>query len=103
MARAVEIGALDRGAASVAEACEGADLVFCAGPVGALPAQAGEALEACGPGTVVTDVGSTKGELVAALGEDERFISGHPLARAETAGGAKGRAELFEGGRLYLN
>ncbi len=84
IARAVEIGALDRGAASVAEACEGADLVFCAGPVGALPAQAGEALEACGPGTVVTDVGSTKGELVAALGEDERFIGGHPLAGAET-------------------
>jgi len=102
IARAVEIGALDRGAASVAEACEGADLVFCAGPVGALPAQAGEALEACGPGTVVTDVGSTKGELVAALGEDERFIGGHPLAGAETAGVENARADLFEGARWYL-
>ncbi len=32
--RALELGALDRGAASVAEACEGAEVVFCAAPVG---------------------------------------------------------------------
>jgi prephenate dehydrogenase len=102
IARAVEIGALDRGAASIAEACEGADLVFCAGPVAALPAQVGEALAASGPETVVTDVGSTKGELVAARGEDERFIGGHPLAGAETAGVENARADLFEGARWYL-
>jgi prephenate dehydrogenase len=102
LARALEIGALDRGAASVAEACEGADLVFCAGPVGALPVQAGEALAACGPEAVVTDVGSTKGELVGALGDDERFIGGHPLAGAETAGVENARADLFEGARWYL-
>ncbi len=102
IARAVEIGALDRGAASAVEACEGADLVFCAGPVAALPAQAGAALAACGPDTVVTDVGSTKGELVAALGADERFIGGHPLAGAETAGVDNARADLFEGARWYL-
>ena len=39
-----------------------------------------------GPDTVVTDVGSTKREIVAAVGADERFIGGHPLAGAETAG-----------------
>jgi prephenate dehydrogenase len=100
--RAVELGALDRGAASIAEACEGAEVVFCAGPVGALLGQAREALEACGADTVVTDVGSTKGELVAALGEDERFIGGHPLAGAETAGVENARADLFEGARWYL-
>lgn len=102
LARAVELGALDRAAASLAEACEGADLVFCAGPVAALPAQAAEALAAGGPETVVTDVGSTKGELVAALGGDERFIGGHPLAGAETAGVENAREDLFEGARWYL-
>jgi prephenate dehydrogenase len=101
LARAVELGALDRAAASLAEACEGADAVFCAGPVGALPEQARAALAASGPETVVTDVGSTKGELVAALG-DERFIGGHPLAGAETAGVENARADLFEGARWYL-
>jgi prephenate dehydrogenase len=99
---AVGLGALDRGASSVAEACEGAAVVFCAGPVGALPDQARGALAASGPETVVTDVGSTKGELVAALGEDERFIGGHPLAGAETAGVENARADLFEGARWYL-
>ncbi len=100
--RAVELGALDRAAGSIAAACEGADVVFCAGPVAALAGQAREALAASGPETVVTDVGSTKGELVAALGDDERFIGGHPLAGAETAGVANARADLFEGARWYL-
>jgi prephenate dehydrogenase len=100
--RAVELGALDRGAGSIAAACEGAEIVFCAGPVGALPAQARAALDACGADTVVTDVGSTKGELVDALGDDERFIGGHPLAGAETAGVENARADLFEGARWYL-
>jgi prephenate dehydrogenase len=102
LARAVEIGVLDRAAASIAEACEGADLVFCAGPVGALPEQARAALDACGAETVVTDVGSTKGELVDALGGDERFIGGHPLAGAETAGVDNAREDLFEGARWFL-
>ena len=100
--RAIELGALDRGAGSLAEACEGAELVFCAGPVAALPDQARAALQASGPETVVTDVGSTKGELVGALGGDERFIGGHPLAGAETAGVDNARADLFEGARWYL-
>jgi prephenate dehydrogenase len=100
--RAVELGALDRAADSLAAACAGADVVFCCAPVGALPEQAGAALAACGPDAVVTDVGSTKGELVAALGADERFIGGHPLAGAETAGVENARADLFEGARWYL-
>jgi prephenate dehydrogenase len=100
--RAVELGALDCAADSVAAACDGADFVFCAGPVAALPAQAREALAASGPETVVSDVGSTKGELVAALSADERFIGGHPLAGAETAGVENARADLFEGARWYL-
>jgi len=100
--RAVELGALDRAAGSLAEACDGADLVFCCGPVQALPDQAGKALAACGPDAVVTDVGSTKGELVAVLGADERFIGGHPLAGAETAVVENAREDLFDGARWYL-
>jgi prephenate dehydrogenase len=101
LARAVELGAIDR-AGSLAEACAEADLVFCCAPVAALPEQAREALAAAGPETAVTDVGSTKGDLVAAVGEDERFIGGHPLAGAETAGVENAREDLFEGARWYL-
>jgi prephenate dehydrogenase len=100
--RAVALGAIDRAAGSIAEACEGADVVFCCAPVAALPGQAREALAACRPEAVVTDVGSTKGELVAAVGGDERFIGGHPLAGAETAGVENAREDLFEGARWYL-
>jgi prephenate dehydrogenase len=100
--RALASGAVDRAAGSVTEACEGAEAVFCAAPVAGLAALVAEALAASGPETVVTDVGSTKRGLVATLGEDERFIGGHPLAGAETAGVGNARAELFEGARWYL-
>lgn len=100
--RALERGAVDRAAGTVAEACAGAELVFCAAPVARLPDLAREALEASGPEAVVTDAGSTKRQIVAALGADERFVGGHPLAGAETAGVDNARADLFEGARWYL-
>ena len=100
--RGMEIGALDRAATTPAAACEGAETVFCAAPVAALPALARTALGACGPDAVVTDVGSTKHEILADLGSDERFIGGHPLAGAETAGVENARADLFDGARWYL-
>jgi prephenate dehydrogenase len=95
-------GAIGRGAGSVEEACEGADVVFCAAPVGMLPELARAALAASGPEAVLTDVGSTKRGIVAAIGDDERFIGGHPLAGAETAGVENARVDLFEGARWYL-
>jgi prephenate dehydrogenase len=100
--RATEAGVIDRGTATVAAACEGAEVVFCAAPVAGLAALAEAALAACGPDTVVTDVGSTKRDIVAALGVDERFIGGHPLAGAETSGVENAREDLFEGARWYL-
>jgi prephenate dehydrogenase len=100
--RAMEAGVIDRAADSIGAACEGAEAVFCAAPVGALQELARSSLDACGPDAVVSDVGSTKREIVAALGDDERFIGGHPLAGAETAGVENARADLFDGARWYL-
>jgi prephenate dehydrogenase len=50
---------------------------------------------------VVTDVGSTK-RVLADVGADERFIGGHPLAGAETAGVEHAREDLFDGATWYL-
>jgi prephenate dehydrogenase len=100
--RALELGAIDRGAVSVEEACAGAEVVFCTAPVSTLPGLVTSALDASGPDTVVSDAGSTKRQLVATVGDDERFIGGHPLAGAETAGVGNARADLFEGARWYL-
>ena len=102
MARAVGVGAVNRAAASVGEACDGAELVVCAAPVSGLVELARAALEACGEDVVVTDVGSTKREIVEALGDDERFIGGHPLAGVETSGVGNAREDLFAGARWYL-
>src|SRR5919198_837988 len=100
--RAVELGAIDAPTPTVAEAVEGAELVFCAAPVTALPGLAAEALEAAGEDCAVTDVGSVKREVIAALGSEGRFIGGPPLAGAETSGVENARADLFEGARWYL-
>src|SRR5919204_831574 len=104
-ARGVELGALDRAADSIPQAVLGAEIVFCAGPVSALLGMVVEALNLTGAETVVTDVGSTKRALVAALPRDERrerFVGGHPLAGAESAGVENARDDLFEGARWYL-
>jgi prephenate dehydrogenase len=95
-------GAIGRAAGSVEEACAGADVIFCAAPVGTLDELARAALAAAGPEAAVTDVGSTKRGIVAAVADDERFVGGHPLAGAETAGVENARVDLFDGARWYL-
>ena len=99
--RAVELGAIDRAADSVADAVDGADLCFACAPVGALPELVRAALDAAGPDCVVSDVGSTKQGLLAAI-DDERFVGGHPIAGAETAGVEHARADMFQGAVWYL-
>ena len=80
---------------------DGAEAVFVAAPVGALAGVLGEALGAAGPECVVSDVGSTKRAIVGTV-RDPRFVGGHPLAGAETAGVAHARADLFDGATWYL-
>jgi prephenate dehydrogenase len=94
-------GAISSACGSVAEAVAGADVAFVAVPVGALPETVAAVLAAAGEDCVVTDVGSTKRSVVAAV-DDPRFVGGHPLAGAETAGVANARADLFDGATWYL-
>lgn len=98
---ALELGAIDRKAPDVATAVAGVDVVFAAAPVGALERAVSEALAAVGPDCVISDVGSTKLALEQAR-SDRRFIGGHPLAGAETAGVSGAREDLFDGAIWYL-
>jgi prephenate dehydrogenase len=98
---ALERGALSEACAGVPEAVAGAEAVFAAAPVARLPALIAQALAAAPADCVVTDVGSTKRAIVAAV-DDERFVGGHPLTGAETAGVAHARADLFDGATWYL-
>jgi prephenate dehydrogenase len=99
--RALALGALNSARSSVSAAVAHAHAVFVAVPVGGLSALVGEALAAAPADCVVTDVGSTKREVVAAH-SDPRFVGGHPLAGAENAGVEHARADLFEAATWYL-
>jgi prephenate dehydrogenase len=101
LSSAVRRGALDHACETVAEALTGAEAAFVAVPVGELPESVRAVLEVAPPGCVVTDVGSTKRAVVAAC-PDPRFVGGHPLAGAETAGVEHARADLFDGATWYL-
>ncbi len=101
LAGAVERGAIDVACETVAAAVRDADAAFVAVPVGAGPATVGAVLASASSDCVVTDVGSTKRAIVAAHA-DQRFVGGHPLAGAETAGIAHARADLFVGATWYL-
>ena len=99
--KALRLGALDHAAGTLEEALHGAAACFCCAPVGALPEQIDAALAAAPADCIVSDVGSVKGGLVKRF-SDERFVGGHPVAGAETAGVEHARADLFEGAAWYL-
>lgn len=97
---AKKLGALDREVGSLEEAVEGAGLVILAVPVMAakpLLQELGKVLE---PGTVVTDVCSTKADILHWAGEflpeTSHFIGGHPMAGREKSGPEAASADLFK-------
>lgn len=101
LSRAVELGAIHVTAADIAAAVTDADYAFVATPVGSAVEVGRAALAAAGPSCVVSDVGSTKRHVAREL-SDPRFLAGHPLAGAETAGVEGAREDLFDGALWYL-
>lgn len=101
LSEALTRGVLDVAAGSLADAVADAEVVFVAAPVGALPELLLDVLLAAPADCVITDVGSTKQGL-RPIQSDARFVGGHPLAGAETAGVAHARADLFDGATWYL-
>jgi prephenate dehydrogenase len=101
LADALDLGAIDEAASSVADAVGRADAVFVATPVAVATETAEVALGAAGAECVVSDVGSTKRQIARDL-SDPRFVGGHPLAGAETAGVENAREDLFDGATWYL-
>ncbi|MCC6473201.1 MAG: prephenate dehydrogenase/arogenate dehydrogenase family protein [Burkholderiales bacterium] len=89
------------------DCARGATLVMLAMPVG----QTGGVLRALAPhleaGTVVTDAGSTKADVVAAARAElgariGAFVPGHPVAGTEHSGPAAAFADLYRGRRVVL-
>jgi prephenate dehydrogenase len=98
---ATERGALDERAGSVEEAVSGAELAFVATPVASLVPEVEAALAASDECTV-SDVGSTKSAVCAAIPERTRFIGGHPVCGSEAHGPEHASGELFRGATWFL-
>jgi prephenate dehydrogenase len=98
---ALELQAIDTATHDIQSAVRGAQVVFVATPIRALAHTIEQALEYAESDCVVSDVGSTK-RILTRPGQDERFVGGHPLAGAETAGVTHARADLFDGANWYL-
>jgi prephenate dehydrogenase len=104
-ARAAELGAVDVAVDTVDAAVEGADVVFVAVPVGAIASAVVEALDA--GARVVTDVGSVKAPVVAAVESERpelssRYVGGHPMAGSEQDGVDGADADLVVGATWVL-
>jgi prephenate dehydrogenase len=101
-ARALGLGLFDAAAASPAQAVREADLIVLATPVGSMPELLAELAAELGSSTIVTDVGSTKADVLAAarraLGTAfARFVGAHPIAGCEQSGPDGADPDLFEG------
>ncbi|HXU55184.1 MAG TPA: prephenate dehydrogenase/arogenate dehydrogenase family protein, partial [Casimicrobiaceae bacterium] len=84
-----------------------ATLVLLATPVGEMPALFAAIAPHLGPGTIVSDAGSTKQDVIAAarttLGAVlPRFVPAHPIAGSERSGAAAASASLFRGRQVVL-
>ncbi len=88
------------GAGRPREAGDVPQLVVVAVPPDTLGAVISDVLDAAGPETVVTDVGSVKaGPLSAVAGHPaiSRYVGSHPMAGTEHSGPLTANAELFDG------
>jgi prephenate dehydrogenase len=97
---AKRMGALDREVSSLEEAVDGAGLVVIAVPAMAARTLLQELGTVLQPGTVVTDVCSTKADILhwasEFLPEGTHFVGGHPMAGREKSGPEAASADLFK-------
>ncbi len=99
-------GILDRVADDPAAAAAGADAIVIGAPVGATGALARAFRPHVKRGTLLTDVGSVKASVVAAMegawGDAGPVVGAHPIAGSEASGAGAARADLFRGHRCIL-
>ena len=105
--RAQALGVIDEIADDWAVALDGADLVLLAAPVGQMDAIMAAMAPHLQPGTIVTDAGSTKRDVVDAVHRHfgavlPDVVPAHPIAGAEKSGVEAAFAELYIGRKVVL-
>lgn len=104
---AVDRGVLDEACFDWAGALDGADLVMLAAPVGQMDSIMAAMAPHLAVGTLVTDAGSTKRDVVAAIYRhlDARLatvVPSHPIAGAETSGVGAAYPALYRGRKVVV-
>src|SRR3989338_11526597 len=104
--QAMQLGILDRIGTDLAE-LGNADIVLLATPVGQMAELMARIAPHLGAHTLVTDGGSTKGDVVAAaranLGDRvAQFVPAHPIAGAEKSGASAALVDLYVGKKVVL-
>ena len=104
---ALRLGLIDCIGACDAATLGNADLVLLATPVGQMPALMRAMAPHLGPQTAITDGGSTKSDVVAAVyqhlpGQLAHVVPAHPIAGAENSGAAAARADLYVERKVVL-
>jgi cyclohexadieny/prephenate dehydrogenase len=98
--QAYQLGAADEATTDLAKVVADAELVVLATPIGAMRALVEQILPILPAGCVVTDVGSVKYPIVAALSDalagKARFVGSHPMAGSEQSGIEAARRDLFD-------
>jgi prephenate dehydrogenase len=103
LAQAQKLSAIDEAFTDAATSIENSDVVVLAAPVGQIMDLIERAGPRLGPQALMTDVGSTKTEILAraraVFGAEapRRFLGGHPMAGREESGIEHADAELFQG------
>lgn len=104
--RARQKGWIHEGVTHPKSAFVRADFIVIATPVDVIPYFIREAERSAKAGAIVTDAGSTKGEIVRWAARRHfkriRFIGSHPLAGSHHRGLDYARADLFRGARVFL-
>ena len=100
--RAKARGAIDRGATTLREAVREAEIIVLAAPVDRIPSLGRTAASFMMPGSILTDVGSTKAAIVRQLeltlhASPVVFVGAHPIVGSERRGIDAARADLFDG------
>lgn len=104
---AQQLGVIDRAGINPTHEIEEADIVLVATPVAQMPEIFARIEPYLGPNTIVTDGGSTKGDVVAAaraaFGDKiGQFVPAHPIAGAENSGPTAARWDLYQGKKVVV-
>ncbi len=107
LARAVALGVIDEATNDWSTALDGADFVLLAPPVGQMDAVMAAMAPHLAPGTIVTDAGSTKRDIIEAvyrhLGAHlATVVPAHPIAGAEKSGVESAFASLYAGRKVVV-